>query len=169
MQPTAYQPAVDQIAYNGQQIMVVGCGTMPMTHPGQPHLVPQGNMNTGANIAIGLAAAYTMDISAAMTPHRVGSFWIADHTEDLPSNAFGVIYFENLPGNLFANRGWSLTAVRSAHRLLMAGGHVLIRSGLNTVDPGSELDGALQTVFGINNVRYNIDVYNVALDIRATK
>jgi hypothetical protein len=136
-QPTAFQAPDDLLPYTHQPIMVVGCGTQPATHPGQPHLVPQGNPVTHANVSIGLGAC-SMDVNATMTPHRVGSFWIADHTEDLPGGAVRLIYFENLPGNLFANRGWCLTAARTAHRLLdsVNTSMVLIRAGLGAICPG---------------------------------
>jgi hypothetical protein len=169
MQPTAFQAPQDLIPYNNEQVLVVGCGSQPATHPGQPHRIPAGNIATGATVSIPLQVTYTMDINPAMHPHRVGSFWIEDHTEDLPSAAFRLIYFENLPGGLLADRGWCLTAMRAARRLLSQNGMLIIRSGLGVVNPGSALDVAMQDTFGAGNVILNQDQYGVYLDIRAQK
>lgn len=168
-QPTAFQAAQDLIAYNGETELIVGCGTIPGTHPGAPHRIPLGNPVTHADILIPIANAYTMDIDATMTPHRIGSFWIEDHTEDLPPGVFQRIFFENLPGPLFGNRGWCLAAARAAHRLLAVGGQVIIRSGMGTTQPNNHLDQALQDVFGPNAVGFNVDQHGVVQDIRATK
>lgn len=168
-QPTAFQPPVDHIPYGGQQVIVVGCGSNPATHPGAPHRIPLGNLNNGQDVNIGLGLAYTMDINAAMLPHREGSFWIADHTEDLPGSRFRVIYFENLPGNLFSNRGWCLTAMRSAHRLLEPGGWVIVRTGAGMNAPGGLLHVAMQDVFTAVNTRVNADQWGVTQDLRAQK
>ena len=109
MQPTARQPATDLIPYTGQQVMVVGCGTTPLTHPGNPHLMPRPTVPTWASPGWHVHDGH----QRRDDPHRLGSFWIADHTEDLPANRFTDIYFENLPAGLFANPGWCLTAAQS--------------------------------------------------------
>jgi hypothetical protein len=167
MQPTSYQPAVDLLPYGGELNLVVGCGTQPTTHAG-PHRIPLGNPHTHQDVFIPINDAYTMDIVPTIVPHRVGSFWIADHTEDLPSRTFQYIYFENLPGDLLNDRGWALTAARTAHRLLGNGGMLIIRAGMNAIAPGGELHLALQHVFGAN-VGHNLDQYQWAQDIRAWK
>lgn len=172
MQP-ALMPAVDNLPYNNEPIIVVGCGTTHVVNVGgnqlPGHRIPLGNPNTHADIFIPAHLSYTIDVNHAQGPHRVGDFWVADHTEDLPGGRFSVIFFENLPGPLFANRGWCLTAVRAAHRLLQAGGRVVIRAGLGTINPGGHLDQALQDVFGPHQVTHNADGYGVIQDIRAVK
>ncbi|NIL55685.1 hypothetical protein [Salinispora arenicola] len=84
-----------------------------------------------------------------MSPHRVGSFWIADHTEDLPGGKFRYVFFENLPRDLFEDRGWCLTAARAAHRLLDVGGEAIVRTGFTALAPGGLLHHAFRDVFGV--------------------
>lgn len=169
MHPSSYQPAQDLTAYNNEPVFVVGCGTQPVTHAGQPHRIPAGYIAPGAALIIPLQAAYTMDINPGMNPHRVGSFWIADHTEDLPSDSFRLVYFENLPGNLFTDRGWALTAIKTAQRLLMPNGVVVIRAGMGTINPGSALDVAMQDTFGPLNAVVTQDTYGMYVDIQGKK
>lgn len=169
MQPTARTPAHDLIPYNHEDVFVVGCGSQPNTHAGQPHTARMNNVFMGARLAIALNLAYTMDINPAIVPSRVGSFWIEDHTEDLPPNTFRFMLFENLPGNLLQDRGWCLTAMRTAKRLLVPHGLLIISAGLGVVNPGSNLDFAMQDTFGIPNVASTQDQFGMSFDIRAVK
>lgn len=146
MQPTAFQPAEDLHPYRGEPCFVVGCGTQPTMHPHEPHQVP---LSERINMDVSIDIAYTMDINRAMSPHRVGSFWIADHTEDLPGGKFRYVFFENLPRGLFGDRGWCLTAARAAHRLLDVGGEAIVRTGSTALAPGGLLHHAFRDVFGV--------------------
>jgi hypothetical protein len=127
MPANSWTPAFDIRPLTNQLVCVVGCGLHPTTHPGQPHCLPRGG--PGYDWDIPLAGTYTMDVSYSMSPDRVGSFWVADHVEDLPSNHFHAIYFENLPRNLFETGGWASIAARNAFRLLASQGWVYIRTG----------------------------------------
>lgn len=165
-QPKAFDPAQDLAPLGNEVILVVGCGRNPTTHLGQPHRIPLGDQ---VYVDIQINGAYTIDIDRAKNPHRVGSFWIADHTEDLPGDRFQYVFFENLPEDLFGDRGLCLTAARAAHRLLAPGGVVIIRSGMSKMKPGSDLHQALRDIFGPLRVGHNVDRYNFVLDIRAMK
>lgn len=164
---TAWSAALDNIGLNGEVIMVVGCGQNPHTHPGVPHRLQNGR-NDGTTIDFQLHQCYTMDITHAQNPSRVGSFWVEDHTEDLPPNQFNIIFLENLPdhihmGNLFAV-GRVNAAVRTAWRLLLPNGFFIVRSpAIN----GITLPAACMNIFG--NSQLKQDQYGMATHLIARK
>ena len=165
MPANSWTPATDIRGINGRLILVVGCGLHPTTHPGQPHCLPR--MYDGTDWQIPLNAAYTMDINNAMGPDRIGSFWVEDHVEDLPSNHFDSIFFENLPATLFQTGGWANIAARNAFRLLKSAAWVYIRTGADKSVNGPiypALSGA-----GFVNVTPSYDVHNVIVDICGQK
>lgn len=163
-QPTAFT-APDLRPYNGEPCFVVGCGTKPMMHPHEPHQVPLGN---NINMDISIDVAYTMDIEKDMAPHRIGSFWIADHTEDLPSGKFRYVFFENLPKGPFETRAWCLTVARTAHRLLEVGGEAIVRTGFEALKPGGLLHHAFRDVFGVVDY-YQAPASGAVMHLRAVR
>ena len=163
MHDNSWFPALDIRGLNGQLILVVGCGRRPTTHPGTPHCLPR----TDGDWLIPLTDAYTMDVNNSMDPDRIGSFWVEDHVEDLPSNHFHAIYFENLPKNLFEIGGWANIAARNAFRLLAGQGWVYIRTGADKSTTGP-IYPALASA-GFRNIHPSIDNYGVIWDICAQK
>lgn len=170
---TAWQ-APENYSFEGDaemfQVMVVGCGRNPSTHPGEAHCIPAGGKN-GTDVNIPLHIAYTIDISSDQNPHRIGSFWVEDHIEDLPANSLKLIYFENLPNmpgipgmDLFEG-GNAFGAVRTAHRLLQPGGGLIIRTAANKSEEG-HLYSVINSIFG--NVGLNKSGEHIN-DIRARK
>ncbi len=164
MPANSFTPAFDNHAFNGQRCFVIGCGRQPTTHPGTPHHVPRPG---GGGYNISLLNAYTMDIENSMDPDRVGSFWVEDHVEDLPSDSFDLIYFENLPANLFETGGWANIAARNAFRLLSSGGWVIIRTGADRSINGP-IYPALRGAHFVN-VAPRADQYNFIFDIVGQK
>lgn len=128
MLDNSWTPAFDVRPLNARQrILVVGCGRHPPIDHGPHHCLPrEGGVD---DWEIDMDDAYTMDVDTRMSPDRIGSFWVADHVEDLPSGRFDAVFFENLPAPLFQTGGWAHIAAKNAFRLLAPHGWVYIRTG----------------------------------------
>ena len=162
--PTAWTGFTDLTPYAGEQVIVVGCG---QTH--NPHVIPNAHVVTHAARNIPGHLAFTIDINPGMNPHRVGDFWVADHTEDLPGDHFRLVYLENLPASVFANPGRCLVVARSAHRLLQVGGVLFVRTGMGLAAPGTPVHAALVHIFGAGNVTAGVDQWGMITDLRAVR
>jgi hypothetical protein len=145
------------------KFLVVGCGTVPDTHPGEPHSFVRNH----GRAVIALDQAFTIDVNPAMKPHRVGSFWVEDHTEDLPVDHFALILFENLPKELFSSESWCRAAVRTAQRLLKPGGYLIVRTGADKTPTGHLYN--VVNKLGFKQVQSVKDQYSVVTHLQANK
>lgn len=161
--PTALTGYHELVPYAGQTILVVGCGR---THA---HSITNYDHVHHTNLPIAAANAYTIDISGAANPDRIADFWVEDHAEDLPGHSFNLIFLENLPAGVFANAGRCAGLARTAHRLLVPGGVLIVRTAHALIAAGSPIHAALVQVFGAANVIVALDQHNWATHLRADR
>lgn len=147
-----------------EQYFIVGCGK------DHRHSVQKYIRGSSAEELMASNHCYTIDINPAAHPHRVGSFWTLDHTEDIPSNTFERVVFEHSPAIFFQNPGWCLVGLRTAFRLLQQNGWVVISTAgmqQGTV-AGDNIREALNKI-GFINTTDVLDSHNFVTSIWAQK
>lgn len=148
-----------------EKYFIVGCGT---THRHEVHKYNQFGMPIVEYLATN--HCYTIDVDKGAKPHRIGSFWTLDHTEDIPGNHFEWVVFENLPRVFFENPHWCVVGLKTAFRITMSGGWVVVRTAGMQVGQvaGDNVREALGMA-GFNTVTHVSDNYGIILAIWAYK